>query len=127
MVETVDFGMAAAYEKTRRLLKKREDVTALFVIADSLAIAAMKALHNAGKRVPEDCSVIAIDGIDMSLYTVPTLTTLVQPQETMGEQAVSILVDILEGREESRHVRLGTTLRPGGTVGPVGKISLEKR
>lgn len=117
IVETVDFGMAAAYEKTRRLLEKRKDVTALFTIADSLAIAAMKALHDEGKRVPEDCSVIAIDGIDMSLYTIPTLTTLIQPQETMGEQAVEILAGVLAG-ERNRHVRLETTLRPGGTVGP---------
>lgn len=117
IVETVDFGMAAAYEKTRRLLEKRKDVTALFTIADSLAIAAMKALHDEGKRVPEDCSVIAIDGIDMSLYTIPTLTTLIQPQETMGEQAVEILTGVLAG-ERNRHVRLETTLRPGGTVGP---------
>ena len=119
VVETVDFGMAAAYEKTRRLLEKRPDITALFAIADSLAIAAMKALHDGGKRVPEDCSVIAIDGIDMSLYTIPTLTTLIQPQETMGEQAVRILLDVLEGREPSRHVRLETTLRPGGTIASV--------
>lgn len=119
VLQTGDFSMECAYQKTRDLLGRRKDVTALFAIADSVAIAAMKAIHDAGRHVPEDCSVIAIDGIDMSLYTIPTLTTLIQPKESMGEQAVEILVDVLEGRAVSRHVRLETTLRPGGTVAPI--------
>lgn len=118
VIQTGDFSMEAAYEKTRQLMERRRDVTALFAIADSVAIAALKAIHDVGRRVPEDCSVIAIDGIDMSLYTIPTLTTLIQPKEPMGEQAVEILVDVLEGRAVSRHVRLETTLRPGGTIAP---------
>ena len=115
--ETVDFTMEAAYEATAELLGRRPDVTAVFSVADSMAIAAMKALYEFGRRVPEDCSVIAIDGIESSLYTTPTLTTLSQPQETLGEEAVRILVDVLEGRAQSSHIRLNTTLRPGGTVG----------
>ena len=91
--ESGDFDMAAAYTSTCRLLQRRQDFTALFVISDSMAVAAMKALHDCGRRVPEDCSVIAIDGIEMSDYTVPTLTTLIQPKEAMGAEAVGILVD----------------------------------
>ena len=114
--ESRDFGMAAAYAGTCRLLRRRQDFTALFVIADSMAVAAMKALHDCGRRVPEDCSVIAIDGIEMSDYTVPTLTTLIQPKEAMGAEAVGILVDMIERRSGNRHVRAETTLRPGGSV-----------
>ena len=114
--ESGDFGMAAAYTSTCRLLQRRQDFTALFVIADSMAVAAMKALHDCGRRVPEDCSVIAIDGIEMSDYTVPTLTTLIQPKEAMGAEAVGILVDMIERRSGNRHVRTETTLRPGGSV-----------
>lgn len=77
--ETVDFTMEAAYEATAELLGRRPDVTAVFSVADSMAIAAMKALYEFGRRVPEDCSVIAIDGIESSLYTTPTLTTLSSP------------------------------------------------
>ena len=114
--EVNDFDMAAAYEGTRRLLARGKEFTALFAIADSMGIAAMKALHDGGRRVPEDCSLIAIDGIQMSLYTIPTLTTLIQPTAPLGQQAVSALLDVLEGREDSRHIRLETTLRAGGTV-----------
>ena len=119
VAETGDFDMAAAYEGTCRLLEQKKEFTALFVIADSMAVAAMKALHDGGRRIPEDCSIIAIDGIDMSTYTVPTLTTLIQPQESMGEEAVRILLDMVEERAGNRHVRVSTALRAGGSVAPL--------
>jgi LacI family transcriptional regulator len=114
--ETVTYEMADGYAGMERLLKRRDDFTAVFVISDAMAVAAMKALHDHGKRIPEDCSVVAIDGIDMSAYMVPTLTTLVQPQEEMGESAVRILVDIVEGRAGNRHLLLETAPREGGSV-----------
>ena len=116
--ETGNFDLPAAYSGMERLLKRRPDLTAVFVISDSMAIAAMKALHDHGRSVPGDCSVVAIDGIDLSAYTLPTLTTLVQPQREMGESAVRLLVDILQGRADNRHLVLRTTLRPGGSVAP---------
>ena len=119
VVETGSFQMASAYTAVRRLLAQEADFTALFVIADSMAIAAMKALRDGGRRIPEDCSIIAIDGIDISAYTVPTLTTLIQPQEAMGEEAVRILLDMVEHRAGNRHVRVDTTLRAGGSVLPL--------
>ena len=117
VVETGDFEMESAYRATADLVARRHDVTAIFAIADTMAVAALKALHDAGISVPEACSVVAIDGIEMSNYTVPTLTTLSQPQETLGEEAVAILVDVLRNGAPTRHIRLETTLRPGGTVG----------
>lgn len=116
VAETGDFDMAASYVSIRRLLERRQDFTAVFAIADSMAVAAMKALHDGGRRVPEDCSIIAIDGIDMSAYTVPTLTTLIQPQAEMGGEAVRILLDMVEERVGNRHVRVKTTLRTGDSV-----------
>ena len=117
--ETVTFEMSDGYLGMKRLLARRKDFTAAFVISDSMAIAAIKALHENGKRVPEDCSVVAIDGIDLSVYTIPTLTTLVQPQEAMGENSVRILVDMIEGRAGHRHVQLETTIREGGSVSAI--------
>ena len=114
--ETVTYEMADGYAGMERLLKRRRDLTAVFAISDAMAVAAMKALHDHGKRVPEDCSVVAIDGIDMSAYFVPTLTTLVQPQQELGENSVRILVDMMEGRATNRHLQLDTRLRRGGSV-----------
>ena len=76
------------------------------------------ALADIGRVVllPEDCSVVGIDGIDMSAYVVPTLTTLVQPQEEMGERSVRILVDMIEERAGNCHLLLDTEVRSGGSV-----------
>ena len=114
--ETDRFDMEHAYEAMRRLIQRRDDFTAAFVIADSMALAAMKALADAGWNVPEDCSVIAIDGIQLSAYMNPTLTTLVQPADEMGKQAVHILVDMVEKKAGNRHVELETSLRMGGSI-----------
>ena len=122
--ETVEFNMGAAFACVERFIAERPDITAIFSVADTMAIAAMKAIANAGRTIPDDISIISIDGIEMSLYTVPTLTTLVQPKALIGEKAVEILVDVLDNGGKTRHVRLETTLRPGGTVGRVHSVDL---
>ena len=117
--ETVTYEMADGYAGMEQLLERRGDLTAVFVVSDAMAVAAMKALHDHGKRVPEDCSVVAIDGIDMSAYFVPTLTTLVQPRWELGEHSVRILVEMIEGRAGNRHIQLDTRIRRGGSVSPL--------
>lgn len=119
VAQSGSFEMIDVYKATKRLIYHSRDFTALFTISDLMAMAAIKALHSHGRRVPEDCSVISIDGIEMTRYTVPTLTTLIQPAEELGTQAVQILVDVLEGRGTHRHMRLATTLREGETVAKV--------
>lgn len=114
--ETGVFDLSAAYEATRRLLRRRSDLTAIFSISDSMATAAIKALHDEGRSVPEDCSVTAIDGIEMTAYTLPSLTTMAQPQTELGTTAVSALVDMIEHRSGNRHVLLPARLRMGGSV-----------
>jgi len=116
VVETVSFEMTDGYTGMEKLMRRRDDFTAVFVVADALAVAARKALHDHGKRVPEDCSVVAIDGIEMSAYTVPTLTTLVQPRKELGRESVGILVDMIEGRGKNRHLLLDTAIRMGGSI-----------
>ena len=109
------FEMPETYEGMCRMLARTRDFTALFVLSDTTAIAAMKALEDHGLHVPEDVSVIAIDGLNVSEYVTPTLTTMVQPAEEMGRESVRILAEVLE-TGENRHVRLEATLREGASV-----------
>ncbi|MBQ2746451.1 MAG: LacI family DNA-binding transcriptional regulator [Clostridia bacterium] len=115
--QTRGYSMKKAYNAAERLLARRRDFTALFTVSDSMGIAAIKALHGAGVKVPEDCSVIAIDGIEVSKYTIPALTTLIQPRKPMGYEAVRILVDVIKGKKNCQ-LRLKTELREGETVAP---------
>lgn len=112
------FGMAETYDGARRLVESGADFTALFALSDTTAIAAMKALEDHGVRIPEDVSVIGIDGLSVSEYVSPTLTTMIQPAEEMGRESVRILLDILEGREKPRHLLLPARLRQGASVRP---------
>ena len=111
-----DFSMPGTYEGVRRVLARRQDFTALFTLSDTTGMAALKALEDAGKRVPQDVSVIAIDGIEVSEYSSPVLTTMVQPAEEMGRESVRILVDLLEKRGGAQHLLLETRLREGASV-----------
>ena len=113
------FEMGEAYAAVERLLAAGEEFTALFTLSDTMAMAAIKALTDHGVRVPEDCSVVGIDGIPLSAYTVPTLTTLVQPAGQMGREGVALLLDMVEGTGVPRHIRMDTALRQGDSCAAV--------
>ena len=110
------FDIENAYAGMNALLDSGAEFSAVFALSDTFAIAAIKALHDHGRQVPEDCSVIAIDGLAVSAYTLPTLTTLIQPAGQMGKESVEILLNILENGGPPRHVRLEAILREGGSV-----------
>ena len=110
------FGVKDAYDAVRASLEAGTDFTALFAIADSMAIGAMRALRDAGRRIPEDCSVIAIDGLELSAYIEPPLTTFCQPMDEMGRRSAEILLDMVQRKGSHACELLPTTLRRGGSV-----------
>lgn len=73
------------------------DATAVFVSSDEMAFGVLRALHEAGKRVPEDVSIVSVDGIPLSAYASPALTTVKQPFEDLGRAAALRLIAMLEG------------------------------
>lgn len=97
------YSYGSGYEAMRKLLEERRDFTAVYAISDTLAIGALKALHEAGLRVPEDCSLAGFDGIDLCLYSNPTLTSLVQPAEVMAAYTVELLCNLLKGKVKHGH------------------------
>ena len=110
------FDIYDAYRAVERKLQQGVEFTALFSIADNMAIGAMRALREAGKKIPEDCSVIAIDGLEVSEYIDPPLATLCQPMEQMGRRSVEILLELIEGTGTNRQETLPTTYRTGASV-----------
>ena len=110
------FEMPETYDGVCRLLERTDDFTALFMLSDTTAMAGMKALEDHGKRIPQDVSVIAIDGVSVSEYAIPTLTTMVQPAEEMAAESARILIKMLQDESYYRHNRLKATLREGASV-----------
>ena len=109
------FTMPAAYEGMEKLLARGALFTAVFVLSDTTALAAIKALEDRGRRVPEDASVIAIDGLEISSYTVPTLSTMTQPAEEMGRESVKLLLEVMDGGPH-RPIRLEPVFRAGASL-----------
>lgn len=66
-------------------------VTAIFVANDQMALGALSALHECGRRVPDDVSVVGFDDTPESAYYLPALTTIRQDFSAMGEAAVESL------------------------------------
>ena len=98
------FSMENGYLSTKRLLARGEPFTALYAVSDSLAVGALRALHEAGLRVPEDISLAGYDGIDMTNYIVPSLTTIRQPAEKMAKDTTKLLFDIIAGKKTHQHI-----------------------
>ncbi|HXW57317.1 MAG TPA: LacI family DNA-binding transcriptional regulator [Candidatus Cybelea sp.] len=86
------------YPFAQQLVKRQQAFTALFAYNDNSAIGAVRALHEAGFRVPEDISVVGFDDIQSAAYLNPALTTVRQPLKKMGELAARTLLDRIEER-----------------------------
>lgn len=85
-------------EAMAELLSLPDPPSAVFAASDMLALGAMSAAREKGLRIPEDISVAGFDDIDFAAYADPPLTTVRVPAWEMGERAVSVLLDIIEGR-----------------------------
>lgn len=116
LVETGSFELEDNYQGMAALIDSGASFSAVFAVSDTAAIAAIKALEDRGRAVPRDCSVIAIDGLAVSEFITPTLTTMVQPVEEMGRVSVDILTAMLDSGEGARHLRLEARLREGASV-----------
>jgi DNA-binding LacI/PurR family transcriptional regulator len=81
-----DFTRVSGAEGMRQLLDDDPALDAVFAANDLMAIGALRALREAGRRVPDDVAVVGFDDIEAALYTTPPLTTIRSP---MGDQAAA--------------------------------------
>lgn len=79
-------------------------VTALLCFNDMVAIGALKACRGQEIRVPEDISIVGFDGIDMAAHVAPPLTTIHQPRREMGNIAMQMLDNLIDGASVQNRV-----------------------
>jgi DNA-binding LacI/PurR family transcriptional regulator len=94
-----DWTAASGY-RIGQDLAKRPEVTAVFAANDQMALGVMLALHQAGRRIPADVSVVGFDDVAEAAYFVPPLTTIRQNFEVVGRHCVTLLLDQIEGRTQ---------------------------
>jgi DNA-binding LacI/PurR family transcriptional regulator len=92
------------------LLAREDDISAVFVASDIVAFGALRALREAGRRVPADVSVVGFDDIPLARHFDPPLTTIRLPANALGAAAGRALVDRLAGRPTSERTLLPTEL-----------------
>jgi DNA-binding LacI/PurR family transcriptional regulator len=84
------------YENTLQLFAQAPDITALFAYNDLMALGALKACREVGRRVPEDCAVIGFDDTLFASLTMPALTTIRLDKYGTGRQAMSRLLAMMD-------------------------------
>lgn len=90
------------YELMKELIVENENnmPTAIFIASDSLAIGAIRAINEAGLKIPNDISIFGCNDIPTSQYTSPTLSTVKIYTEFMGQTAIKLLLEQINGTRE---------------------------
>lgn len=96
-VKSVPEGYELGYIMARKIIERGEDVSAFVAINDMIAVGAMDAVADCGKRVPEDYSVCGCDNTSVSKYKSISLTSVESYARQTGREAVDILVRKIEG------------------------------
>lgn len=106
------FVAESGYQLMKKAVERSKDLpTAFFIASDSMAIGALRALHEKGVKVPDEVSIIGFNDIPTSKYTVPPLATVRVYKEFMGETAVALLLErIVKKRMISKKVIIPTEL-----------------
>ena len=99
----VRYSYQAGYQATKALLDKGCRFTAIFATADVMAIGAIRALQDNGLQVPEDVSVMGVDGLPLSSFLVPRLATVRQTVSLLAKRSVEILLGNIERNAPACH------------------------
>jgi LacI family repressor for deo operon, udp, cdd, tsx, nupC, and nupG len=97
LVAEGSFDVESGHAAMTRLLDLKVPPSAVFSSSDEMAIGALKAAREHGKRVPDDLSLVGFDGIRFADFCDPPLTTVVQPNVEIGAAAARMMISILRG------------------------------
>ncbi len=110
LVVDSDFKETGGASAMTALLAADPDLDGVFVANDVMAFGAMRALRNAGRRVPDDVAVVGFDDIPASAMTHPPLSTVRQPLYEMGRTAASMVMAAVRGESITKRIELPTSL-----------------
>lgn len=88
-----DFHAPSGYSAALQLLQRTPRPTAIFVCNDMMAIGALHAAAQLGLNVPENVAIVGFDDIELASYTTPSLTTVAQPKQEIGQLAVKLIFE----------------------------------
>ena len=119
--EAVRFSYADGYRAARNLMERERKFTAIFAMSDAMAIGAIRALQDRGRRVPEDVSVMGFDGLTIGEYTVPRLSTVCQDVDALAIHSIHMLLESISHPGQPRHETVPVTVTMRSSAGPAGE------
>ncbi|SDM92495.1 transcriptional regulator, LacI family [Fictibacillus solisalsi] len=87
-----DFSVKSGYLCMKELFQRHPDIDGVYAANDLMAIGLLKAAHEWGRKVPDELAIVGFDGIDMTQYTNPPISTVKQPAYEMGRMAIEELL-----------------------------------
>jgi DNA-binding LacI/PurR family transcriptional regulator len=118
LVRTSDWGGEQGATSMGTLLGLRDPPTAVYAHSDEVALGAMRTIHRAGLRIPDDVSIIGVD--DHPLAALADLTTVRQPVDLQGRLAGEMLLALLRDEDVDTAVEVPTELIVRASTGPPG-------
>jgi DNA-binding LacI/PurR family transcriptional regulator len=106
LVELGDFSQESGADAMRTLLEREPSLDGVFCANDLMAVGALGALRAAGRRVPEDVSVVGFEDAPIAMSSHPPLTTVHQSPEQMGREMVALLLETMAAPEQDRPGRM---------------------
>lgn len=103
-----DYSMRSGYDGMCQILASGVEFTGLIVGTDSMALGALRALHQTGRRVPDDVSLISFDNAELSHYTEPPLTTVQFEFIKQDELTIHFLLELINNPDTEPHHRILT-------------------
>ncbi len=101
------------------LLSLPDPPTAIFAFNDAMAVGVLHEAWRRSLRVPQDLAIAGFDNVELARYAIPRITTVEQPLEELGRQAVDLLYRMIEGYPlDGSLVELSTRLVVGGSTDP---------
>ena len=112
LISVGDINMENGHERTKQMLEKNLDFTAIFAYNDMMAFGAMQAVKEKGLRIPEDIGLVGYDDIPFSSLISPSLTTIRLKKQDLGVESVKLLLSRINGnRKKTKKVMLGVELQ----------------
>ncbi|MEU8301179.1 LacI family DNA-binding transcriptional regulator [Micromonospora sp. NPDC048909] len=113
-----DWSAASGY-RCGRLLARMPEVTAIFTANDHLALGVLRALHESGRRVPDEISVVGFDDVPEAAYFIPPLTTVRPDFDAVARASLQLLLAQIEsGTGGALRQTIAPTLVARGSVAP---------
>ncbi|WP_191013343.1 LacI family DNA-binding transcriptional regulator [Treponema zioleckii] len=113
------YSFEGGAQAAKKLLDQVPNISAIFTMADVMAIGAMRTLADRGYSVPRDISVTGFDGLEISQYCTPRLTTIRQKTDLLAEQGLALLLKSITEKAPNNHILIPFEFIEGESVSNV--------